>query len=104
MRTDDMNSAIEKGYLTGKLDNQLQTKVNDAILKRVTAICDVTGEERSDWLRNLVIRELLVQEEQFNRMSKIWGDTKITSDSSGSNVIQQKSPSARTDELNDHKS
>lgn len=100
MRADDMKEALNKGYLTGKLDNQLQTKVNDAILKRVTAICDATGEERADWLRNLIIRELLIQEEQFNRMSKIWGDTKITSDSLASSVTQQKSPTAGTVEPN----
>ncbi|NHB56996.1 hypothetical protein G9F32_02965 [Acinetobacter sp. 194] len=95
-----MKEAINKGYLTGKLEHQLQTKVNDAILKRVTAICDATGEERADWFRNLIIRELLIQEEQYNRMTKVWGDTKNTSTTSDYNVIQQKSPSAVTDEPN----
>ena len=99
MRADDMKEAINKGYLTGKLDNQLQTKVNDTIFKRVTAICDATGDEKADWLRNLIIRELLIQEEQFNRMSLVWGDTKVTSNTLDFSVTQQKSSTAGTVEL-----
>lgn len=96
MGVDEMKEAIEKGYLSGKLDNPITIKFNDAVLLRVSAICDATGEEKAEWIRSLIIRELLKQEEQYNRMAQVWGKTKETMSNIGN---QQKSPSADTDEL-----
>lgn len=97
MRADDMKEAIEKGYLGGKLVNPLTIKFNDVMFNRIGAICDATGDEKAEWIRNLIMRELLIQEERFHRMSAVWGETKETSAHMGNQ--NRKSPAAGTVEL-----
>ncbi|NHC02358.1 hypothetical protein G9F31_00980 [Acinetobacter sp. 187] len=97
-----MKDAAEKGYIGGKLINPLTIKFNDVMYDRISAICDANGDEKAEWIRNLIMRELLIQEERFNRMSQVWGGTKETSANFGNR--NEKSPVAVTTELNDHKS
>lgn len=77
-----MKAAMEKGYLDGPIENNLQTKLNDKTNNLVLAVCASRGEERAVWLRNLVIRELLMLEEQHQRSAKIWECAKDTPDTS----------------------
>ena len=100
MRADDMKDAIDKGYVGGKLINPLTIKLNDVMFSRVEAICSANGDEKAEWIRNLIIRELLIQEERFNRMSSVWGRIRETS----TNLENQneKNPVAATTESDDH--
>lgn len=96
MRAEDMKEAIEKGYIGGKLINPLTIKFNDVMFKRIGAVCDASGDEKAEWIRNLIMRELLIQEEKFNRMASVWGQLKETSETLDD---QNKSPVVGATEL-----
>lgn len=101
MRADDMREAIDKGYIGGKLINPLTIKFNDVMFSRIGAICDATGDEKAEWIRNLIMRELLIEEERFDRMAPVWGKTKETLTNLGNQ--NEKSSTAGTVELDSSK-
>lgn len=79
MGVDDMNEALEAGFLTGKLVNPITVKFNDATTQALEGLCNAQGITVAEWLRDLAIQNLVARKREFHRMEKIWGQSKETS-------------------------
>lgn len=101
MGVDDMQEAIEKGYLGGKLIAPKTIKFMDAMLDAVSVYAEAEGISDVDWMRNAIAEALLIADAKYERTRK----AKERASKHWNTLAHQKeSPSAGTDELNDHKS
>lgn len=96
MGVDDMQEAIEKGYLGGKYTVPKTIKFTDEMLDAISAESEATGKEMSEWIREVIAEALLVIDAQFERRARARSKSKCTS---GTLVHQKESPSAGTDGL-----
>ena len=95
MGVDDMQEALEAGFLEGKLCNPVTVKFNDNTNQAIETICNAQGVTVAEWLRDLAINNLVARKREFHRMEKLWGQTKETSATSA----DKESPVAVTTEL-----
>ena len=79
MGVDDMNEALEAGFVDGKLCNPVTVKFNDNTNQAIETICNAQGITVAEWLRDLAIKNLVARKREFHRMEKLWGQTKETS-------------------------
>lgn len=79
MGVDDMQEALEAGFLEGKLCNPVTVKFNDNTNQAIETICNAQGVTVAEWLRDLAINNLVARKREFHRMEKLWGQTKETS-------------------------
>ena len=80
LEAEDMQEAIEKGLLNGKLINPVTIKFTDKQIDSMDIVCAGNLTSVPEWIRDLVIRELLAEEAKFNRMARAKEKSKITSD------------------------
>ena len=80
LEVDEMQEALEQGLLNGKLVNPLTIKFNDAVMEKMDIVCAGHLTSAPEWIREIVIRELLAEEAKFNRMAKAREKARITSD------------------------
>lgn len=67
---DEMQQALKQGLFEGKLIHPVTIKFNDAMTERMDIVCAGYLTSIPEWIRDLVIRELLVEEAKFNRMAR----------------------------------
>ena len=79
MGVDDMQEAIEKGYLGGKYTVPKTIKFTDEMLDAISAESEATGKEMSEWIREVIAEALLVIDAQFERRARARSKSKCTS-------------------------
>lgn len=70
MGVDDMQEAIEKGYLGGKLIVPKTIKFKDAMLDAVSVYAEAEGISDVDWMRNAIAEALLIADAKYERTRK----------------------------------
>ena len=70
MGVDDINEALEAGFLEGKLCNPVTVKFNDNTNQAIETICNAQGVTVAEWLRDLAIKNLVARKREFHRMEK----------------------------------
>lgn len=96
MRADDMKEAIEKGYLGGKTNIPKTFKFSHEMLDGMMVASEVNNKEVADWLREIIARELLLEDAKYDRMTRARERAKSTWNTL---VHHEKSPSVGADEL-----
>lgn len=70
MGVDEMQEAIEKGYLGGKLIAPKTIKFMDAMLDAVSVYAEAEGISDVDWMRNAIAEALLIADAKYERTRK----------------------------------
>ncbi|HHP7932679.1 hypothetical protein [Acinetobacter baumannii] len=96
---DEMQEAIEKGYLGGKLITPKTIKFTDEMLDAVAIVAESEEKDQAEWIREVIAQALLVEDARYERMTRARLRSKCTS---GTLVHQQKSPTAGTVEPYSH--
>lgn len=95
---DDMQEAIAKGYLGGKLTTPKTIKFTDEMLDAISIAAEAEDKSSADWMREVIAKALLVVDANYDRMTRARNKSKCTSDTLG---YQKESPVGATTEL-DH--
>lgn len=77
---DEMQEASKMGFLDGKLVNPVTVKFNDAMMDSMEIVCAGNLTSIPEWIREIIMRELLAEEAKFNRIAKAKAKSKYTSD------------------------
>lgn len=80
LEAEDMQAAIEKGYLGGKLSIPKTIKFTDEMLDAIGRESEVTEKEMSDWIREVIAKALLTADAKFERSARARAKSKFTSD------------------------
>lgn len=83
MRPEDMNAAREMGFLDGKLGNPITIKFGDLLEEAITNMSLAEEITKADFIRDAVIEKILAEKQRFDRMQKVFGKAKKTTDDLG---------------------
>ena len=97
MGVDDMQEALDLGFLDvhGKKTDSTSVRMTHEALQAIDALAAMDDIKRSEWIRDAAIEKLLKFKKQHEYLSRAFGSTTNTVNTSSTN---KESPVARTTE------
>ena len=98
MGVNDMQEALDLGFLDvhGKKTDSTSVRMTHEALQAIDALAAMDDIKRSEWIRDAAIEKLLKFKKQHEYLSRAFGNTTNTMNTSSTN---KESPSAGTNEL-----